>query len=108
MDLEKLADSIGIETETLKSILRRFMDQTPDDIDRLEKEISKEDAEAVRASAHHIKGAALNLELIELSDTAMQLENAAKKSDWTAIRQLISALRRAYKKEEVHLSKLLT
>ena len=108
MDLQELAVNIGIDVETLKKILERFIKQTPGDIAQLEKGISDRDAEAVRTSAHHIKGAALNLELIAISDSALQLELMAKKSDWPGIQQLFTELQTAFKKEEVNILKLLT
>jgi HPt (histidine-containing phosphotransfer) domain-containing protein len=107
MNLPELAAAIGIDAETLKSIFRRFIDKTPEDLENLGKSISKKDTGSIKSHAHHIKGAALNLELLILSDTAKQLEEAAQKSNWDIIPQLFADLNFFYQAEEEKILKQL-
>lgn len=81
INLQKQADDIGIELKNLLSLYSLFIEQTEGDIAEMERQISKRDLKSMRASAHHIKGASLNLEIYSLVESAKSLETLSDDKD---------------------------
>ena len=80
MTIQDLAERIGFEVEDYRQLLDIFVSTTEKDIAALRRALEETDADAAREAAHSIKGAAANLELTELSETARTIEDLARKN----------------------------
>jgi HPt (histidine-containing phosphotransfer) domain-containing protein len=78
MDLNKLASELGFDIETVKGLLATFVRTSTSDLADLEVAAAAGDCPAAARLAHHIKGAAANLELNDVSAAALAVETAAK------------------------------
>lgn len=73
--INAIAEELGIEEEEVIEFLVDFLDYTEtEDLVGLTEALSGGDAAAVRKRAHSIKGAALNLKLVEVAGLAEQIE----------------------------------
>ena len=74
MDIEKLAQDIGINATTYKALLEMFVKDTFRSLITIKKALKTDDHELISFEIHLIKGAALNLsldnivEIIELDE----------------------------------------
>ena len=80
MTIEALAESIGFEVEEYRQFLDILVSSTEKDIAALQHALDSANADAAREAAHSIKGAAANLALTELSETARSIEDLARKN----------------------------
>jgi HPt (histidine-containing phosphotransfer) domain-containing protein len=78
MDIAALADEFGLEEEDVRRLVKTFLDSTEQDLVLLREAFSERDGEKLRATAHHIKGAAGNLELHEIAEAARKIEEKAR------------------------------
>lgn len=78
MDVRTLAEELGLEEEDVRRLVLTFLDSTEQDLVLLGQAFSDQDAETLRATAHHIKGAAGNLELSEITKAALAIEEKAR------------------------------
>ena len=78
MDVQALAQSLGLDTDTTRQLLQTFLNATTSDLAALREALATSDATRVAELAHHIKGAAANLELETMRSAALELEMAAK------------------------------
>ena len=78
MDIEGIAEELGLEAEDVRRLVLTFLESTEQDILLLGEAFSEGDAEKLRAAAHHIKGAAANLELNEIAEAAKEIEDKAR------------------------------
>lgn len=93
MNISNLAQSLGIETQDYKSLVELFLQTTSDDLQKLDSAIAERDLSLVSQTAHHIKGAAVNLELQEIAADARKAEQCAKQSDFNGVSQAGSNIR---------------
>ncbi len=93
IDIEKLSENIGIDTETYCMILGKFYERTAKDIDAIEAGLGDGQFEAVLRSAHSIKGASANLGLADMSDLAREVEARMRENKPDGIPELIVLLR---------------
>lgn len=77
MEITRLAEELGLAVEDVRSLVLTFLDSTDGDLLLLERAYSQQDAEQVRRIAHHIKGAACNLELTAIAEAALAVEEQA-------------------------------
>ena len=77
LPLQDLADEIGLTVEATKRLLEKFLEVTRQDIEELKIAAGEGDFTRMREIAHHIKGAAVNMNLIELKTAAEKIEAAA-------------------------------
>lgn len=106
MNISNLAHNLGIETQDYKSLVELFLQTTSDDLQKLDSAIAERDTSRVSQIAHHIKGAAANLELQKIAAAVRKAEQCAKKSDLSeasrAVRNIgaeLEALSRALRKD---------
>ena len=92
MNIEDLAESIGFEVAEYRKFLNVFANTTEQDIQALKRALDSGDADAAREAAHSIKGAAANLELMELSATALTIEDLARNNNLQETPPLIRTL----------------
>jgi HPt (histidine-containing phosphotransfer) domain-containing protein len=78
MDIAAMAAELGLEEEDVRGLVRTFLDSTEEDLVQLRRAYSEGDAEKLGSIAHHIKGAAANLELSEIAEAALAIEEIAR------------------------------
>ena len=81
MNISVLADELGLEEEDVRDLVRLFLDSTEQDLERLAQAYASGDAELLRSTAHHVKGAAGNLEVNGVAAEALAMEQAAASGD---------------------------
>ncbi len=74
MNLKNTAEEIGISVEAYKRLCRLFLDNTDTDIDKLKTAFAQRRLKDAADIAHHIKGAASNMDFTEMADTAKRLQ----------------------------------
>ena len=77
MDIETLAAELGLEEEDVRRLVLTFVDSTEQDLELLGEAYCAKDVEQLRATAHHIKGAADALELNGIAEAAGSIEERA-------------------------------
>ncbi len=83
MNLNTIAEEIGISVEAYKRLCRIFLDNTDQDIVKLKKALLDNRLQDAADLAHHIKGAASNMDFDEMASTAkgLQLKTLEKPRD---------------------------
>ncbi len=80
MNLNALAEKIGLEEDEYCELLELFLETGTADVDRLETAFDAGDAQQVARSAHTINGAAGNMGLMNVHEVAKRIELAAVES----------------------------
>jgi HPt (histidine-containing phosphotransfer) domain-containing protein len=78
MDIATLAMDLGLEEEDVRRLVLTFLDSTEQDLVQLGRAFSERDAGQLRATAHHIKGAACSLKLNEIAEAALAIEEKVR------------------------------
>ena len=74
MNLKNTAEEIGISVDAYKRLCRLFIDNTDKDIVKLKTAFDQSRLQEAADIAHHIKGAASNMDFYEMADTAKSLQ----------------------------------
>jgi HPt (histidine-containing phosphotransfer) domain-containing protein len=77
MDITSLAEELGLEETDARRLVETFLEATEQDLLLLNRAMSDRDSERIRRTAHHIKGAASNLELSAVTAAALRIEETA-------------------------------
>jgi HPt (histidine-containing phosphotransfer) domain-containing protein len=93
MNINKLAENLGLEPDEYMEVLELLVDSGKADINSLEEAIAAGSAEGVVAAAHSIKGASANLGLTELSEAAKEMELNAREQDLDGMTEKIQVLK---------------
>ena len=93
MNINELAGNLGLETDEYMEILELLVDSGKADIASLEQAIAANNAEGVVKAAHSIKGASANMGLMDLSDTAREIEFKGREQDLSGIGEKMQALK---------------
>ncbi len=86
---------IGNNTGLYVKLLRHVANDVPNTLATFSKALENQDAAAVRAAAHSLKGASGNLSLLAVAEAADHLEEAARREDFDAMRVCFDSLRQA-------------
>jgi HPt (histidine-containing phosphotransfer) domain-containing protein len=105
MDIEVLAEELGLEKAGALRIVRTFLDSTAQNLVQLTHALEEQDTDEVTRMAHHIKGAAGNLELTAISEAALMIEEQAKNKDLRGAEQQAATILKQLKalREELSL-----
>ena len=93
MNINELAENLGLEPDEYMEILELLVDAGKADIISLEEAIAANNAEGVVRAAHSIKGASANLGLMDLSETAKEIEFKGREQDLSDIIEKIQTLK---------------
>jgi HPt (histidine-containing phosphotransfer) domain-containing protein len=74
MSIQSSAAEIGISVEAYKRICALFIENTDKDLLQLKSELEMNDLKQSAAMAHHIKGAAANMDYTDLAALAKKLQ----------------------------------
>jgi HPt (histidine-containing phosphotransfer) domain-containing protein len=88
MDFQAAADEIGISVEAYKRLCSLFLDTTREDLRALASAFDNENREEIGSLAHHIKGAASNMEFEEMMQTAKELQLKAAEAPFSELEEL--------------------
>ncbi len=104
LDPEALANLRELETSAepgfVASILREFLIDTPDRLDRLRVALEAGNATEVRLEAHTLKSTTKSLGATEMSALCARIENAARAGELQDLDQWVEALRTEFRRLE--------
>jgi HPt (histidine-containing phosphotransfer) domain-containing protein len=95
------------DLELCRDVAAIFIKSVPEYMESIRNALAESDADALRKSAHKLKGAAANLSLPLLSETAGMLESLAKAGDFVAAMQLLNNLEQKLEQAVETLSNIL-
>jgi two-component system sensor histidine kinase/response regulator len=82
IDYDEALERLEGDRELLRELLDLFREDYPRQKAELESALERREAEAVRQTAHSLKGAAANLSLKPFREAALSLETAAREGAW--------------------------
>lgn len=80
MDIQTLAEEIGLERAEIMEIVELFVETTCADLNTLEHAVRTKDYQRVKEIAHSIKGVSANFRLTEIHETVKGIEMKARES----------------------------
>jgi HPt (histidine-containing phosphotransfer) domain-containing protein len=83
-DGEEFVERLMGNEDLARRLVRRFVDDVPQQIARLAQAVNSLDSQTVRLVAHSIKGAAANVGGREMQEIAWKLEQTGSAADLTA------------------------
>lgn len=96
-DLSFLRDTFGNDTEIIKSVIQIFIEETPQDYEKLLLSISNKDLYSTEKTAHKLKSSFKTLGLSEQTALLQQIEQSAKNQESIEkIQKLFAALNDTY------------
>lgn len=93
MDIKALAEELGLEENDALRLVQTFIETTDQDLLLLERAFADQNADQARKLAHHIKGAASNLELTVITEAALAIEEKARANILEGTAPQIAAIR---------------
>ncbi|MGC9312349.1 MAG: Hpt domain-containing protein [Sediminispirochaetaceae bacterium] len=96
IDIEAAADEIGISVDAYRRLCSLFLETMEKDTMQLREALETEQREEIRSRAHHIKGAAANLEFTVLSLKAEEMQHAADDGEMEQLRSMADSLFEEY------------
>ncbi len=96
IDPETAAEEIGISAIAYKKLCALFIGTVDDDTKTLRQAVESGNREEIRSRAHHIKGAAVNLEFTVLARQAGNIQNMALEADFNTIQMELEQLCNEY------------
>ncbi|MBM4349460.1 MAG: Hpt domain-containing protein [Deltaproteobacteria bacterium] len=88
MDFGALAKDFEMEKDEFLEILNLFLESSYDDLKKLQSAIDEEDSLKAAHAAHSIKGAAMNLGLLEIYELAKSIERSAKENHLCQVHEM--------------------
>ena len=92
MELQKLAERLGLDLEDIRELLELYVETTTSDIAELKGAIEAKDAQLAHAKAHSIKGASGNLGLSEIYELAKGIDDRARANSLDGLNEMIQIL----------------
>ncbi len=80
MKLKKLAENLEMEADEFLELMKLFSERSASDLKQCQAGINEGDSEKVITATHSIKGAAINLGLVEIYEVAKETEKKARES----------------------------
>jgi histidine phosphotransfer protein HptB len=93
MNFQELAENLGLEVDEYRELIELFIDTGSADYKKIEEALAGGNSDQVMRSAHTIKGAAGNLGLMDVSDTAKTIEDSASKNQLGGIGSAVQILK---------------
>jgi len=91
----RVAKSLDLEPEQAEGLLRTLLQASREDLESLRRAVAAGQADGVASLAHHIKGAAANLEIEELRAPAARLEALGRQASLAGAEAELIALEAA-------------
>ena len=93
MNIQELAENLGLEKDEYLELLDLFIDTAASDISELQAAIEEENGEKAVGAAHSLKGAAGNLGLLEIHEQAKKIEADARDNCFDDVAGAVPKLR---------------
>lgn len=93
MNFKELAENLGLEVDEYRELIELFIDTGTADFQKLKDAMTQSDSDTVMRSAHTIKGAAGNLGLLDVSETAAIIEDSANNNQLDGLGPAIETLK---------------
>lgn len=78
IDLQKIAEELEFDLEDVKMLISVFLESANELMLNLKEAITNNNFESIHQNAHAIKGSAANLTLVDISNTAKEMELASR------------------------------
>ena len=92
MELEKLAERLGLDVEDIRELLELYVETTTSDLAQLKGAIEAKDDHLAHAKSHSIKGASGNLGLDEMYELAKEIDDRARVNSLDGLNEMIQVL----------------
>ena len=92
MNIGVLAKNLGLEEDEFLELVELFVETGISDLDKLQSAIVEGNADKAANAAHSLRGAAINLGLVELSEIARKIEEDARNDRLETIAEAAQAL----------------
>jgi histidine phosphotransfer protein HptB len=93
MNFRELAENLGLEEDEYRELIELFIDTGTADFQKIQEAMDGGNSDQVMRSAHTIKGAAGNLGLMDVSETARTIEDSASKNQLDGISTAVQILK---------------
>ncbi|MGD9365457.1 MAG: Hpt domain-containing protein [Desulfobacteraceae bacterium] len=104
MNFKELADNLGLEVDEYRELIELFVETGTADLNNIQEALANNDSEQVMRSAHTIKGAAGNLGLEEVSETAKIIEENANSNQSDGLESAVQTLKNQIKAIEAFVN----
>ena len=98
MQIQDLADNLGLEADEFYEIFELYMQTTSSDLEELKAKLDAGNAEDIHKKAHSIKGASGNLGLNELYELATEIDDRARINSLDGMEDMVRAFQEKYEK----------
>ena len=105
MNMEKLAKELELNNVEFKELMEIFFKSGFSELEKLRCAIFENNSEKAFLAAHSIKGAAINLGLIGLSEKAEFIENKARSDGLDNVKDILHALEKEMKVTNTEVQK---
>lgn len=96
MELEKLAERLGLDVEDIRELFELYVETTTSDLAELKGAIEAKDAQLAHAKAHSIKGASGNLGLDEMYNPAKEIDDLARVNSLDGLENMVQVLQEKF------------
>ncbi|MBT8341627.1 MAG: Hpt domain-containing protein [Desulfatitalea sp.] len=96
MNFKEMGANLGLDEDEFRELVELFIMSVGAEIKKLQQGLTVADAEQVMQCAHAIKGAAGNLGIMDVSDSANTIENQATNKDLTHVAQVVETLKEQF------------
>ncbi len=98
IDIQKLADQLGLEAEDYTELIDLYIETTKSDLEDLKTALVDQDAKEVHRKSHSIKGSSGNMGLMELYETAKEIDDNARADNLEGLEELVLSFSKQFQK----------
>ncbi len=106
VDIETLSMLKDVMEEDFHSLIETFLNDARERIPLLKSQLATADAEAVRQTAHSLKGSSSNLGAVPMSELCFQIESRAGQQRLDGLEPLLQQLQAEFSRVETILQDL--
>lgn len=100
IDMNRLHDIFGDDTNEIKTFIHNFIMSTGDLLKEINKAILDKDSQAAKIALHKLKGSSGNSGVMKIHALSMNAEEKVLQSDWDSVTTLYKSILELYKKLE--------
>ena len=93
MNVDTLAEELGLENDELLEIAELYVESCASDFHKIQSAINENNPALIAEAAHSIKGASGNLGFTKAHQAAAQMENQARRGSLTGIAETAKQLK---------------
>ena len=106
--LSQLLEVIGGDREAFKDLVQSFLDEGPELVNRLQRAVAANEADALRRAAHTLKGSAADFGAVTLTRLCREIEALGRAGEVAAASVKVEEAVREYQKAEIGLKNILS